>query len=148
LTTEEFLMGYRDGLHLLRLIDEEEQYLMTSLCRTTPGYSGVTVSHGPNVNKIPDGIADLDMLRREHEAARAEAGHRMMEVRRVIMLVADTRLRDILAKRYLLDHQMKEIALELGISSGRLSELHRMAVDEVTLILEKNRSDMKQSEEI
>ena len=131
MTVEEYLMGYQDSIHRLRYIEEEQLYLRANLTRTTPGDGGIGVSHGTNVNKIPDAIARSEELDKEYQEESARAVQTMKEVRNCIMSVSDTKLRDVLTMRYILGYPIKNIAAELGVSPNRASELHRKAISSI-----------------
>ena len=128
MNAEEFLSQYLDAKSRLHRLNEERESIRDLITHITPGYGSVSVRHDPNMQKIPDAIIRLEELDKKYSEESRRAVELMGQIHDVIYKVPDSKLREILAMRYILGYQIKHIAVETGLSVSRVSELHRRAL--------------------
>lgn len=110
---------------------EEVQRLRDTATSITPSYGTEAVSHTRNVDRL---AVSVERIMEAEQKLNEEIDQMLLikeSVRNAISQINDTYMRTILEQKYLNNHSIKEIAIEIGKRERWTYELHRRAVEEI-----------------
>lgn len=137
MTTEEvkqFLSSYRNHLVSIRRLSEEQEQIRAIATSCGGASSGRTPgSTSDKVGKLAGRLADLDSI---ILAEMDDAIVQRDKVRRIIGMVEDYRLRNLLSLKYISGYSFEHIAVELNYCYKHTCRLHNEALQVVKDVLE------------
>ena len=129
---KQYLLRYRQAEREVRLLMEEKERLLALATKVTPSYSGET--HGSGSGSRVESAAEK-IIQCEEEINRVidEAVDLRAEIKSAINALPDTRLRELLVRRYLLGQKWEQVAWEMHLEFRWVRRLHGRAIDALTL---------------
>lgn len=129
---KQYLLRYRQAEREVRLLMEEKERLLALATRITPSYSGE--AHGSGSGSRVESAAEK-IVQCEEGINRAidEAVDLRAEIKSAINALPDTRLRELLVRRYLLGQKWEQVAWEMDLEFRQTFHLHNRALTQLTI---------------
>lgn len=115
----------------IRIILRKVEKLRASLEYRSPSLD--SSSGGASSDRMPDTLSKIMVYEKDAKELQAELIDKYIEIDNVIQGVRDTKLREVLERRYLLYQKWNQIALEMNYSIRRITQLHTEALENISL---------------
>lgn len=119
-----YTQAKREYERLMRLLEETE----TRIQGLSIDYSKAKVQSSPDPDKLAKAIDKLSSIRKQCIDMAYESSKRMESVLNFINKIEDSRLKDLLTRRYIHDQTWERIAYEMGYSWTGIHKLHNISL--------------------
>lgn len=119
-----WLWRYRDALRLEEELRQELETQRARACKTTAALTGVSGGNEPSHDKIPEAVERILEIINELQTQMDVCTDTCEEIITFTQSIADTRLKDIFRRRYIMGETWETIAEALGLSSKWVKLLH------------------------
>ena len=130
---KQYLLRYRQAEREVRLLMEEKERLLALATNVTPSYSGEAKGSGSG-DRMGAAVDKIVQCEEEINRAIDEAVDLRAEIKSAINALPDTRLRELLVRRYLLGQKWEQVAWEMHLEFRWVLRLHGMAIAELTIV--------------
>ena len=131
MSTKEYLRQYKALMRMEREIEDEIEALRSRYMGKAISYTGMPSSHTPH--DLSDYAAEVDLLFQELQEVKLDSIKMYRQINLTINDVTSAVHREVLRLRYLQCLEWKSIALFMNYSEERVYQLHREALDMVTI---------------